>query len=65
MGSVGTAEVCHAEGHTKTVKPSLHEYPYKTDSSVTWTPRVSTSLSLVLLVDTLQDGHLSKGRFRR
>ena len=59
------AEVCHAEGQTKTVKPSLHEYPNKTDTSVRWTPRVSTSLSLFLLVDSLQDGHLSTGRFRR
>ena len=65
MGSVGTAEVCHAEGHTKTVTPSLNGHPYKTDTSVKWTPRVSPSLSLLLLVDTLQDGNLSKGRFRR
>ena len=37
----------------------------KTNTSVKWTPRVSPSLSLPLLVDSLQDGHLSKGRFRR
>ena len=65
MGSVGTAEVCHAEGHTDTVKPSLNGHPYKTDTSVKWTPKVSPCLSLLLLVDSLQDRNLSKGRFRR
>ena len=31
-----------------------------TDTSVKWTPRVGPCLSLLLLFDSLQDGHLSK-----
>ena len=45
--------------------PTQLEMANKTNTSVKWTPRVSPSLSLPLLVDSLQDGHLSKGRFRR
>ena len=33
---------------------------YKTDISLNWTPRVGPRLSLLRLVDSLEDGHLSK-----
>ena len=39
---------------------SLDGHLYKTDTSVKRTPRVGPCLSLLLLFDSLKDGHLSK-----
>ena len=39
---------------------SLNGHLYKTDTSVKRTPRVGPCLSLLLLFDFLEDGHLSK-----
>ena len=39
---------------------SLKGHRYKTDTSVKRTLRVGPCLSLLLLFDSLQDGHLSK-----
>ena len=39
---------------------SLKGHLYKMDTSLKWTPRVGPCLSLLLLFDSLQDGHLSK-----
>ena len=39
---------------------SLNGHLYKTDTSVKRTPKVGPCLSLLLLFDSLEDGHLSK-----
>ena len=39
---------------------SLNGNLYKTDTSLKRTPRVDPCLALLLLVDSLEDGHLSK-----
>ena len=39
---------------------SLNGHLYKTDTSLKRTPKVGPCLSLLLLFDSLQDGHLSK-----
>ena len=52
MGSVCTAEVCHAEGPTKTVKPSLHEYPYKTDTSIIIIIIIIIKIIITLLISS-------------
>ena len=39
---------------------SLNGHLYKTDTLLKWTARVGPCLSLVPLVDSLKDGHLTK-----
>ena len=39
---------------------SLNRHLYKMDTSVKWTLRVGPCLSLLLLLDSLQDRHLFK-----
>jgi len=39
---------------------SLNGHLYKMDTLLKWTPRVGPCLSLLLLVDSLKDGHLTK-----
>ena len=44
----------------RTSRLSLNGHLYKTDTSLKRTPRVGPCLSLLLLFDSLYDGHLSK-----
>ena len=39
---------------------SLNGHLYKMDTLLKWIPRIGSCLSLVLLVDSLKDGHLTK-----
>ena len=39
---------------------SLNGHLYKTDTLLKWTARVGSCLSLLILVDSLKDGHRTK-----